>query len=62
MRVNEHRLVYSPGLKVHHLALLLAMLLSEQVAQSDVYIELVESGTALGRRARRLLDELSTGK
>lgn len=62
MRVNEHRLVYTPGLRVHHLSLLLAMLLSEYVIETEVYTGFVESVTALSGRVRKVLDEVSAGR
>ena len=62
VRVNEHRLVYVPGLRVHHLALLLAMHLSEEVGETEAFRGWVESVTAVHERMSRLLDELFAGR
>mmetsp|Transcript_4140 Transcript_4140/g.7025 ORF Transcript_4140/g.7025 Transcript_4140/m.7025 type:complete len:141 (+) Transcript_4140:776-1198(+) len=39
VRVNEHRLVYVHGLKAHHFALLLAVMASDRLAESEMYEE-----------------------
>jgi hypothetical protein len=60
VRVNEHRLVYSSGLKAHHFALFLAGVMAENVVETETYAELAESAEGVSRHVRRLLAELGS--
>jgi hypothetical protein len=54
VRVNEHRLVYVSGLRIHHFALLLALLASDRLVESVEYAALEAWIEDLIRRLKRL--------
>lgn len=60
VRVNEHRLVYVSGLRLHHVALLLAVAASEQVVESEAYGQVERAVESLFTRVKGVYDKLWT--